>query len=78
MHRALRRPLVAVLVVLVVLVAVGLSILPEVVRRIAVREATKLTGRAVSLAVGVAILPESRSSRTRTTASRSTSRSRAS
>ncbi|PYM94835.1 MAG: hypothetical protein DME04_06730 [Candidatus Rokuibacteriota bacterium] len=50
MHRALRRPLVAVLVGLVVLVAVGLSILPEVVRRIAVREATKLTGRAVSLA----------------------------
>ena len=50
MLRALRRPLVAVLAVLVVVLAIGLSILPEIVRRVVVREAAKLTGRAVSLA----------------------------
>jgi uncharacterized protein involved in outer membrane biogenesis len=49
MHRALRRPLFVVLAALVVVITVGLAILPEIVRRVAVSQMTKLTGRAVSL-----------------------------
>ena len=49
MHRALRRPLFVVLAVLVVVTTVGLAILPEIVRRVAVSQMTKLTGRAVSV-----------------------------
>src|SRR5436309_1113180 len=49
MPRALRRPLFVVLAVLVVVTTVGLAILPEIVRRVAVSQMTKLTGRAVSL-----------------------------
>ena len=49
MPRALRRPLFVVLAVLVVVTTVGLAILPEIVRRVAVSQMTKLTGRAVSV-----------------------------
>src|SRR6266850_2494988 len=49
MPRVLRRPLFVVLVALAVVVTAGLAILPEIVRRVAVSELTKLTGRAVSL-----------------------------
>ena len=41
--------LVAVLVALVVIGAVGLAILPEIVRRVAVSQAAKITGRDLSL-----------------------------
>ena len=41
--------LVAVLVALVVIGAAGLAILPEIVRRVAVSQAAKLTGRVLSL-----------------------------
>ncbi len=41
--------LVAVLVALVVIGAVGLAILPEIVRRVAVSQAAKITGRVLSL-----------------------------
>jgi hypothetical protein len=44
-----RKILVAVLAVLVVVIAVGLAILPEIVRRVAVNQAPKLAGRVLSL-----------------------------
>lgn len=44
-----RKILVAVLVALVVIGAVGLAILPEIVRRVAVSQAAKITGRVLSL-----------------------------
>jgi uncharacterized protein involved in outer membrane biogenesis len=44
-----RKILVAVLAGLVVIVAVGLAILPEIVRRVAVDQAPKLTGRTLQL-----------------------------
>src|SRR3989441_6229910 len=44
-----RKILIAVLGVLVVIGAVGLAILPEIVRRIAVSQAAKVTGRVLSL-----------------------------
>jgi uncharacterized protein involved in outer membrane biogenesis len=44
-----RKILVAVLAGLVVIVAVGLAILPEVVRRVAVDQVPKLTGRVLAL-----------------------------
>src|SRR5262245_39792374 len=44
-----RKSLVSVLVGLVVIVAVGLAILPEVVRRVAVDQVPKLTGRVLAI-----------------------------
>ena len=44
-----RKILVAVLVALVVIGAMGLAILPEIVRRVVVSQAAKITGRVLSL-----------------------------
>ena len=44
-----RKILVAVLAGLVVIVAVGLAILPEIVRRVAIDQVPKLTGRILAI-----------------------------